>query len=99
MCTSVGSDPRDLGRWVWQHIGHPEHRFTTLISAYSPSTSRFSPTDKSLTTVLEQHLRVLPPDSMDPKSQLLQDLQEFIVAQQDKGDMIVLGFDANEDVR
>jgi hypothetical protein len=94
-CTSRGSDPTGLGRWVWTRLEGSDGFHTRLVSAYRPCI----PSSQGAGTVWEQHRRFFGEIDRDPRQALLDDLKVEIVAWQLTGDVIVLGMDANEDVR
>ena len=92
-CKETGSDPRNLGRWTWSRFGDEHKIHTTFISAYRPCVSSL----RVGTSTYDQHFRDIPPDT-NPRQLLLEDLSELIKTFQDKGDNIIIGMDANEDV-
>ena len=92
-CKETGIDHRNLGRWAWTRCGDENKLHTTFISAYRPCVS----TSSVGTTTYDQHLRNIPINN-EPRKLLLDDLITLIKSFQEKGDNIILGMDANEDI-
>ena len=92
-----GRDPSGLGRWAWTRIQGQENYRTRFISVYRPC---YSTTDKT-SSVYQQHRREFATDRpFDcPRMALLNDLDSEIRDWQREGDCIVIGMDANEDIR
>ena len=89
-----GEDPSGLGRWAWQRLGHQGHSFVTCISAYFPCKSA-----GGVKTVWEQHDTVNTDPTLDPRQVLLKELKYFIFEVIERNDSIILGLDANMDVK
>ena len=92
-CKDTGIDPRNLGRWAWTRCGDENKLHTTFISVYRPCVS----TSSVGTTTYDQHLRNIPINN-DPRQLLFDDLTILIKSFQEKGDNIIIGMDANEDI-
>jgi hypothetical protein len=92
-----GADDTGLGRWSWTRMRGIQNQHTTFVSAYRPCVP--STTTPGETTVHEQHSRYFGAESASPRGLFLRDLVTFIEGQQAKGDLIIIGMDANEDVR
>ena len=90
-----GYDPTNLGRWAWIRIQGKEGHTTRIATAYRPWES------PGASTVFHQHARGLAQldDHRNPIDALLEDLQLAINAWKAAGDHIIIGMDANEDVR
>ena len=92
----MGSDPENLGRWTWARVQGREGKFLRLISGYKPVKNT---TDEG--SVYQQQLRYFRSRGTfeDPRTlfdlHLKHQLQEWL----QEGDQIILGLDANEDVR
>ena len=89
-----GIDSRKLGRWAWIRCGDENRIHTTFISVYRPCLS----SSGGCTTTYEQHKRHISPDK-EPRKLLLEDLTDLILSLQTKGDNIIVGMDANQDVQ
>jgi hypothetical protein len=96
-CVDKGADDTGLGRWSWTRLRGIHNQHTTIISAYRPCVPSMSTPGE--TTVHEQHSRYFGAESAGPRSLFLRDLATFVVKQQEKGDIIIIGMDVNEDVR
>ena len=88
-----GSDPSNLGRWTWVRCGEKGRLNTTFFSVYRPC----APHTSAGSTTFDQHLRHIKSDN--PREQILIDLEEEIKKFQIKGDNIIIGMDANENVK
>ena len=90
-----GKDPTGLGRWVWIRIQGKEGHTTRIVSAYRPCQS------DGAGSVFRQHQRVLSAsgDHRTPLVAFREDLRAEILAWKTDGDHLVIGMDANEDVR
>lgn len=88
-----GTDPRNLGRWAWIRCGDEGKLHTTFFSVYRPCI----PSMSAGSTTYDQHLRHLQDN--DPREKLLLDLQEEVQKFQNKGDNIIIGMDANENIK
>jgi hypothetical protein len=71
---SHDADPSGLGRW------NEPLRCTTFLSVYRPCRQ----TSKGISTVQAQHRRAMHKKDLDPRRVLLEDLQVFILQQQEK---------------
>jgi hypothetical protein len=90
-----GRDPTNLGRWVWIRIQGKEGHTVRIATAYRPWES------PGASTVYHQQARGLSAngDHRNPIDALMEDLQKAIKDWKAAGDHIVIGMDANEDVR
>ena len=90
-----GKDPTGLGRWVWIRIQGKEGHTTRIASAYRPCES------DGAGSVFRQHQRVLSAtgDHRHPLDAFCDDLSAEIINWKLDGDHLVIGMDANEDVR
>jgi hypothetical protein len=90
-----GRDPTNLGRWVWIRLQGKEGHTTRLVTAYRPCES------PGASTVFHQQARGLSvnDDHRNPRDAILEDLAESIAQWQAAGDHIIVGMDANEDIR
>ena len=89
-----GSDPRGLGRWTWIRCGDDDRIHTTFFSVYRPCT----PSASAGTTTYDQHCRHIEP-SKEPRELLLVELEDEVRKFQVKGDNIIIGMDANENIQ
>jgi hypothetical protein len=94
---STGEDSSGLGRWAWVRLQGKAGRTIRIITAYRPCGAGGEG------TVWEQHQRHFgtqePNQVINPRSQFLTDLRTAITDWQAAGDYLILGMDANEDVR
>ena len=92
---SQGSDPSGLGRWVWMRLEGKSHHHLRIVSAYRPVDST------GPGTVYEQHLRFFATKfrRINPRTAFYEDLFEEITKWKEAGDHLIIGIDANEDVR
>ena len=88
-----GVDPRGLGRWTWIRCGEENKLHTTFFSVYRPCV----PSTSAGSTTYDQHLRHL--GAKEPREALLEDLTAEIKVFQEKGDNIIVGMDANENIK
>jgi hypothetical protein len=90
-----GGDPSGLGRWTWILLeGKQRHRLR-LLTAYRPVESR------GADSVNQQHWREFTKigRDADPRTAILEDLFSLLSRWKEQGDSIIVGMDANEDVR
>jgi hypothetical protein len=92
---STGKDPTNLGRWVWIRIQGEEGHTVRIATAYRPCES------PGVSTVFHQQVRGLSKneDHRNPIEALTEDLAKAIQVWKEAGDHIIIGMDANEDVR
>ena len=94
---NTGGDLSGLGRWAWVRLQGKAGRTIRIITAYRPCGAGGEG------TVWEQHQRYFgnqyPKRVIDPREQFLTDLHTAIESWQATGDYLILGMDANEDVR
>ena len=92
-----GNDPSGLGHWAWTQIQGQENFRTRFVSVYRPCSS----TNDKTSTVYQQHMRAFSDDRPfdDPRMAILKDLGLAIQEWQQEGDCVIIGMDANEDVR
>ena len=90
-----GKDPSGMGRWAWIRSAGKEGHYVRYVSAYRPCESG------GAGSVFHQHSRALgkKDDFRNPRTAMLEDLSTAIAEWKREGDHIVLGMDANEDVR
>ena len=90
-----GQDPTGLGRWAWLLLEGKQHHHLRILSVYCPVDS-IGPE-----TVSEQHRRhlYLVDRDEEPCDAIYKDLFQAVTEWKDQGDHIVIGIDANEDVR
>ncbi len=86
-----GKDPSGLGRWVWMRMLGREGHYVRFVSAYRPCSSG------GASSVFQQHNRVL--DNRNPRTAILEDLVSAMTEWKTLGDHLILGMDANEDIR
>ena len=91
----TGRDPTNLGRWAWIRIQGKEGHTVRIATAYRPWES------PGASTVFHQQARGLSKkgDHRNPIDALLEDLTKAIAEWKESGDHIIIGMDANEDVR
>jgi hypothetical protein len=92
---STGRDPTNLGRWTWIRIQGKEGHTTRIATTYRPWES------PGASTVFHQQARGLSKkgDHRNPIDALKKDLAAAISEWKEAGDHIIIGMDANEDVR
>jgi hypothetical protein len=92
---TTGKDPTNLGRWSWIRIQGKEGQSVRIATAYRPCES------PGASTVFHQQARGLSKtdDHRNPLDAFLQDLAQAIKVWKEAGDHIIIGMDANEDVR
>ena len=92
---STGKDPTNLGRWTWIRIQGKEGHTVRIATAYRPWES------PGAGTVFHQQARGLSAkaDHRNPRDAMMEDLEKAIKEWKAEGDHIILGMDANEDVR
>jgi len=90
-----GHDPTNLGRWAWIRIQGKEGHTTHNAMAYRPWES------PGTSTVFHQQARGLAQqdDHRNPIDALIEDLHKAINAWKAVQDHIIIGMDANKDVR
>jgi hypothetical protein len=94
--TEQGKDHSKLGRWSWLRLEGKQGHHLRVVSAYCPVES-IGPG-----TVFSQHKRYLQRCSNqkeDPRQAIYTDLGNDIEKWKEEGDKILIGIDANEDVR
>jgi hypothetical protein len=90
-----GKDPSGIGRWTWLRSSGKEGHHVRYVTAYRPCESG------GAGSVFQQQVRALGKndDFRNPRTALLEDLTSAIAEWKQEGDHIILGMDANEDVR
>ena len=91
-----GTDATGLGRWTWMRLQGRHNQFVRVISAYRPCKN-----EGSQGTVYSQQLSYWE-NKKNPECPLKlfdQQLEALIQSWLDLGDHVVLGIDANEDIR
>jgi hypothetical protein len=93
--TARGKDPSGLGRWVWMRMTGKEGHNTRFVTVYRPCVGG------GASTVFQQHARAMAAkdDFRNPRTAILQDVLSAIAEWKELGDHVILGMDANEDVR
>ena len=93
-----GGDPTKLGRWTWVRIGEKDGIATVFVSAYRPCKNT-----SGLHTVWSQQERYFKEhediESPDVHTLFIRDLCKFLGELRDAGNHVVLGMDANDDIR
>ena len=91
-----GQDTTGLGRWAWTRIRGRDGTGIVLISTYRPNRSI-----TGASTVWSQHRTYLSNqgDDADPQKAFMRDLCTAISQWRTSGDHVVLGMDANDDLR
>ena len=87
-----GKNPSGLGRWAWIRMLGKEGHYVRFISAYDPCDSGGSG------LVYQQHSCAFT-DKRLPRTAILEDLAALMTVWKALGDHLILGMDANEDVR
>ena len=90
-----GQDPSGLGRWAWLLLEGKQHHRLRILSVYRPVDS------VGPETVSEQHRRYLYSIDRDeePRDAIYKDLFQAVTEWKNQGEHIIIGIDANEDVR
>ena len=93
--TDKGKDPTGLGRWTWYKISGRNEHHLRVISAYRPQKQGIGPT-----TIVQQQERYLRSHDIQrtPVQQFDIDILKFLRECLDKGEQVILGMDANEDI-
>jgi hypothetical protein len=99
---SSGQDPEKLGRWTWMLLQGKRGIRIRVVSAYRPSNS-----NNGTDSVMIQHYRHFKENNrvddngvtVNPRSAFYEDLGKEIKKWSEEGDQIIVGIDANEDVR
>ena len=91
------SDPTNLGRWVSAKIQGRQGKCVRVVAAYRPTENK----DTTMTTWMQQsrYYRETRQDDRCPRTIFLEDLKTTIQPWIDAGDQVIVGIDANEDVR
>lgn len=95
--SASGPDPSGLGRWTWQYI-RCKTRHIRVVSAYQPNIT----VGKEKQTIYAQHCRYLKyilKSPLSPREAFRQDLTKEITTWREKGDLVILLLDANDDLR
>ena len=92
----MGSDPTNLGRWTWAKIQGRNGHFLRVVSAYQP-VKNTSETGSSY----QQQLRYFREQGVYecPRTLFVRDLKHQIQEWLQEGDHIIVGLDANDDIR
>ena len=93
--TDRGKDPSGLGRWVWIRLTGKEGHNVRILTLYRPCESG------GATGVFQQHARGMSihGDNRNPRSAILEDVLQLVATWKALGDHVIIGMDANEDVR
>ena len=91
-----GQDPSGLGRWAWTTIRGRGGAVLRVVAAYRPN-----PPGEGDSTVWWQHRAWLlaQGDEREPRQAFMEDLCSALQTWLQDGDHIVLGMDANDDLR
>ena len=93
-----GGDPTKLGRWTWTRIGGKDGITTVFVSAYRPCHN-----PNGLHTVWRQQAKYFKENedirNPDVHTLFIRDFCKFLGDLRDEGNNVVLGMDANDDVR
>ena len=94
--TDFGIDPSGIGRWAWIKITGKSGFTVVLIASYRPNNNR-----RDAGSVWNQHRRhfLRQTENREPIVSFDQDLLQSMQGWLDEGNSIILGIDANEDVR
>ena len=94
--TDRGKDLSGLGRWVWIRIstGKEGHR-VRFLTLYRPCKSG------DASGVFQQHARgmAIHDNNRNPRTATFQDVLQLVAIWKELGDHVIIGMDANEDVR
>ncbi len=90
-----GKDPSGMGRWVWMRMEGKEGHHVRFVTAYRPCQSG------GAGSVFQQQARAMAvnKDYRNPRTAIMQDLVATMNEWKTLGDHIILGMDANEDIR
>ena len=90
-----GTDTTGLGRWSWLRMEGKNNHHLRVVSAYRPVDS------VGHRTVQAQHTRYFRTKlkDVDPRQVFYEDLHDEVTKWKELGDHIIIGIDANEDVR
>ena len=93
--TDRGKDQSGLGRWVWIRLTGKEDHHVRIMTLYRPCQSG------GASTVFQQHARGLTAkgDMRNPRTAILMDALLLVDSWKELGDHVIIGMDANEDVR
>jgi hypothetical protein len=93
--TATGKDPTGLGRWCWTRFQGKNGVKVRTISVYRPCKA------PGATTTYQQQLRFLRHHTAEfqPRTALYKDLFMECTEWMDEGNQLIIGIDANEDVR
>ena len=95
--TSHGVDPCGLGRWSWVRIRGKHDQYTRFVSGYRPCHNA-----RGTGSVWSQHVRYYRGEGIQdphPRNLFIEEITTTIQAWMQEGNHVVLGLDANEDVR
>jgi hypothetical protein len=94
---SSGKDTTGLGRWVWTLFAGRNDTKLRIISGYRPNPDN---TDRPGTVFSqhERHLRSIH-DYRNPRRAFIKDLETQLETWMSEGNLIILGLDANDNVR
>ena len=95
--SSSGSDSSGLGRWTWQCI-RCKTRNIRIISAYQPNIT-IGEEKQTVYAQQKRYLRYIQKSNLCPREAFRQDMTEQLQTWMEKGDLIVLMMDANDDLR
>jgi hypothetical protein len=94
---TTGEDPSGLARWAWHRYQGKDGIALRVVSAYRPN----GPGTGGGYIVFAQHICHLSDNNnfRDPRSTFIEDLETQLQSWIEQGDQIVVGIDANDDLR
>jgi hypothetical protein len=94
--TEQGEDHSKLGRWSWLRLEGKQGHHLRVVSAYRPVESRGPGT---VFSKQERYFQRCSKRDEDPRQAFYTDLGNDIEKWKEEGDRIIIGIDANEDIR
>ena len=93
--TAIGTYPTGLGRWTWMTFCDKNNIMLRVVTGYRPCEA------PGISTTYQQQLRYFRGnnDNRDPRTAFYEDLFQDVSVWKQEGDRIIIGLDANEDVR
>ena len=95
--TESGADESGMGRWVWTLYTGKNHTRLRVISGYRPNPD-YTDRPGSVYSQQERCLRANK-DDRNPRRAFIQDLAQKLDAWTTAGNLIIIGMDANDNVR
>ena len=92
----MGNDPTNLGHWTWAKTQGRHNHFLRVVAAYQPVVN-----NKETGSAYQQQQRYFRSvkEMRCPRQMFVQDLKHQLQEWLEEGDHIILGLDANDDVR